>query len=184
MSRLTFVLLLVIAALFTFIEGHGLIREGFLGTRLDWIPALLLYVAFRGSCAQALVLAACAGLFRDSLSANPLGVSLIAYALATLTAYRLRELLMRDLPLVQALVAGIAVGLFQVASILVLWIFGYAPLVGWETLAHLVVLFGCNAVMAPLFFVMFDWLESELTYKEQPYSELRPEVEIRRNTGH
>ena len=72
------------------------------------------------------------GLWLDSLSANPLGLSVLPLFIAGWAVFTFRDLIMRDELVAQfylGTAAGAAVPLLQVW---LLWLVGAAPLFGWE----------------------------------------------------
>ena len=71
------------------------------GVRMEFLPALVAYVALTMHRRRALVLALVAGLAQDALSAAPFGISALAYGISTIVATSLRGALDRDLPWVQ-----------------------------------------------------------------------------------
>ena len=183
MNRIAFILLLALTALLAFVEGRGWTREGLLGTRIDAIPVLVVYASLRGDFLQAIGAAVFAGLLFDSLSVSPLGTSLLSLTLSALLAIRLRGVVLRDQALAQAVLGGIVSALHPAAHLILLWIFGPRPPMGWETLAHIGVLGLCGAGFAPLCFLLLDRLETALTYERKPFSRFRSEVEIKRGRG-
>ncbi len=183
MSRITFILLLALAALLAFVEGRGWTREGILGTRIDVLPVLVVYAALRGDFLGAVGLAAFAGLLLDSLSASPLGVSLLSLTFAALLVVRLRSVVLRDQALAQAVLGGAVSVVNPAVHLGILWVLGHRPAAGWGTVAQVGVLGLCGAVLSPCVFWLLDRLEAGLTYERKPFSRFRSEVEIKRGRG-
>jgi rod shape-determining protein MreD len=71
------------------------------GVRIEFLPALVAYVALTMPRGRAIALAVTAGLLQDALSAAPFGVSALAYGISAVLMTNLREILDRDLPWVQ-----------------------------------------------------------------------------------
>ncbi len=71
------------------------------GTRVELLPALVVYAALTMHRRCALVLALVAGLTQDALSAAPFGITALAYGIAAIVITSLREALDRDLPWMQ-----------------------------------------------------------------------------------
>ena len=69
--------------------------------RLEFLPALIVYVSLTMHRGRALALALVAGMAQDALSAAPFGISALAYGIAAVLITGLREVLDRDLPWVQ-----------------------------------------------------------------------------------
>ena len=183
MSRVTFLLVLLSALGLALVQGRGLLREAVFGTRIDLLPVFVTYVALRGNVYQALGFAALAGVFVDSLSASPLGLSLIAYSMLGAVLSEVRNLVLRNETVAQIVLgAGVAV-VSPILGLAVLWGTGFHPVVGWGTVFQIGVMGVAGGVLAPAFFQVFDWLEVELTFAEEPYSRFRSDVEIKRGKG-
>ena len=77
MSWLNTLFILVIAFLVVFWEAafHGL--SHLLRAQIDFLPALMVYASLTGGLATVCLLAVLGGLGFDSLSANPLGVTVL-----------------------------------------------------------------------------------------------------------
>ena len=180
MNRVTFVLLLAMAALLAFVEGRGIVREGIFGTRIDVLPVLVTYAALRGDIYTTVGLASFSGVLFDSLSTNPLGTSVISLCLVGVILALLRGLVLRDQALAQ-MALGASVSLLNpLLNLGVLWVLGMSPIVGWGTFFQIGVMGASGGILAPFFFLLFDWLEEALTYAEEPFSRFRSEVEIKR----
>jgi hypothetical protein len=66
------------------------------------LPSLVVYASLSGGVLTlTLVDAICGGLWLDSLSANPLGTSMLAAVLAGLLIQRSRDLILRQRPVAQ-----------------------------------------------------------------------------------
>ena len=77
------------------------------GVRIEFLPALVAYIALTMPRGRAISLALAAGLMQDALSAAPFGVSALAYGIAAILMTNLREILDRDLPWVQMAAGGL-----------------------------------------------------------------------------
>jgi rod shape-determining protein MreD len=69
--------------------------------RLEFLPAIVAYVALTVQQRSALALALVAGLMQDAFSAAPFGIAALAYGVCAILMTSLREALDRDLPWVQ-----------------------------------------------------------------------------------
>ena len=95
MNWLPTLLILAVAYLAVFLEGWcGLLRYC-LGAQIDLLPALMVYASLTNGLASIVLLAFCGGLWFDSLSLNPLGVSVLPLLVTGLLIYHSRELLLR-----------------------------------------------------------------------------------------
>ena len=183
MNRLTFVLLLGVAILMSFVEARGILREGIFGTRINVLPVLALYAAMRGDLYLVLGFALVGGLMFDTLSANPLGLSVVSLTLLGVGLVQARDLILRDQALAQ-MALGFSVGVLSpVLDLFLILFLGLSPAIGWGTLGQIAIMGLSGAVLAPFFFLLFDWLEHELTFAEEPFSRFRSEVEIKRGRG-
>jgi rod shape-determining protein MreD len=69
--------------------------------RLEFLPAVVVYVALTMRRRGALALALIAGLAQDAFSAAPFGITALAYGICAILMTSLREAVDRDLPWVQ-----------------------------------------------------------------------------------
>src|SRR5690349_3115415 len=82
-----------------------------LGAQIDLLPPLMVYAGLCTGLNTALLLAVCGGLWFDSLSANPLGISVLPLVIVGAAIYASRELILRNQTfarLVMGLAASIA----------------------------------------------------------------------------
>ena len=101
-------------------------------TRVMWSAALLVCAGLTLHAGHVSTSAMLTGLWLDSLSANPLGLSVLPLFIAGWAVFTFRDLIMRDELVAQfylGTAAGAAVPLLQVW---LLWLVGVAPLFGWE----------------------------------------------------
>ena len=67
-----------------------------LGAQIDLLPALMVYAGLFSGITTVTLLAVCGGLWFDSLSANPLGVSMLPLFVVGLVIHVKRDLILRD----------------------------------------------------------------------------------------
>jgi len=151
-----------------------------LGAQIDLLPPLMVYAAFRAGLGTVLLAAVCGGLWFDSLSANPLGVTVLPLVAAGVAIYANRELILRD-----ETFARIVMGLFASTAVpgltlLLLLTTARQPLLGWGTLWQFLVMGLGGALATPVFFELFDWLHRLLSPVRPSESSFRPDREIRR----
>ncbi|HTL17472.1 MAG TPA: hypothetical protein VL793_09555, partial [Patescibacteria group bacterium] len=126
------------------------------------------------------LLAFAGGLLFDSLSANPLGISVLPLFAVGLAIHLWRDLILRDQPFAQTtlgLAAGVSV---PVLTLLLLLTIGHAPAVGWGTLWQLAVMTLGSGIATPVFFLLFEWLQRTLVHAPKFETSFRPDREIRR----
>ena len=126
------------------------------------------------------LLALCGGLWFDSLSANPLGVTVLPLFAIGLFLHARRELILRDQTFAQVVLGLAASAAAPALTLLLLLTMAQAPLLGWGTLWQLVVLSLGGAVATPICFELFGWLQRTLVHQGDMQSSFRPDREIRR----
>jgi hypothetical protein len=175
----TFVILLV-AYLAVFLESYlGIVRE-WIGAQIDFIPALMVYCGLSTGLVTITLTAILGGLWFDTLSANPLGVSILPHFLVGLTMHQTRDLILRDQPYAR-FVLGLAGGAAApLLTVLLLWGGGYKPLIGWGSLWQWLVLSLGAGALTPVCFWFFDRLHLALAYSRPAESTFRPDREIKR----
>jgi hypothetical protein len=180
MTWLNTLLILAAAFLAVFWEAAFQGVRHLTGAQIDLLPPLLVYTSLNASLATVGLLAALGGLWFDSLSANPLGVSVVPLFVIGLAIYVNRELILRDQTFAQ-LVLGLAASAAAPAlTLLVLLTIGHVPLLGWGTLWQWLVMSAGGAATTPICFVLFGWLHRTLIHSGATQSSFRPDREIRR----
>ena len=120
------------------------------GVRLEFLPALVVYVALTMHRRRAVALAFVAGLMQDALSAAPFGVSALAYGVAAVLITSLREALDRDLPWIQ-LGAGALTSI--AASIIPLFVVG----ITFAMLIKMLLVASISGVFTVMLFFALDY---------------------------
>jgi cell shape-determining protein MreD len=151
-----------------------------LGAQIDLLPALMVYAGLCTGMTTVSLLAVCGGLWFDSLSANPLGVTVLPLFAIGLAIHLKHELILRDRTFAQLVLGLGASALTPVLTLLLLLSIGQTPLLGWGTLWQLVVLAVGGAVATPICFELFGWLRRLLVHQHAGESSFRPDREIRR----
>jgi len=173
---------LILAAAFLAVFGEAAF-DGFrllLGAQVDLLPALMVYTSLSAGLPTVALLAFCGGLWFDSLSANPLGISILPLFAVGFAIYSWRGLLLRDQvfpQLVLGLGAGAAV---PVGTLLLLLSRAQMPLLGWGTVWQVLVMSVGSAAATPLCFLLFSWLDRTLFHTPAVQTSFRPDREIRR----
>jgi cell shape-determining protein MreD len=152
----------------------------FLGAQVDLLPPLLVYAGLRADVVTISLLAFWGGLWFDSLSANPLGITILPLFGIGIGVHICRDLVLRDETFAQIVLGAGATAASTVLSLLLLLTTGYEPLVGWGTLWQLVVVAAGGAITTPLTFLLFEWLERHLAHTRVPETSFRNDREIRR----
>lgn len=180
MSLLNSILVLVAAFLAAFGEAALPGLRNLLGAQIDVLPALMIYAALRTNGVVLSLLAIFGGLWFDSLSANPLGLSILPLFIIGFPVYLQRDLILRELPFAQLVLGGIASGLAPLISVLLLLTASKVPLLGWGSLWQWLVMILGGAVATPVIFIMFDWFDHALGYQARTESSFRPDRVISR----
>ena len=151
-----------------------------LGAQIDLLPPLMVYAALCTGLTTVALLARCGGLWFDSLSANPLGVTVLPLFAIGLAIYLKRDLILRDETFARLMLGLGASAVAPVLTLLLLFTMGRTPLVGWGTLWQLAVLAAGGAIATPVCFELFGWLDRMLVHRRATESSFRPDREIRR----
>ena len=150
------------------------------GAQIDLLPPLMVYAGLCTGTTTVALLAFCGGLWLDSLSANPLGVTVLPLFAIGMALHLKRELILRDQTFAQVVLGLGASAAAPILTLLVLLTMGQAPLLGWGTLWQLVVLSVGGAVATPICFELFGWLQRTLVHHGAAAPSFRPDREIRR----
>lgn len=180
MSWLNTVFILVIAFLVVFWEAafHGL--SHLLRAQVDFLPPLMVYASLTGGLTTVCLLAVLGGLGFDSLSANPLGVTILPLFIIGLGLHLYRELILRDQFFAQLALGFTASALAPIFTLLLLLTTGHTPLLGWGTLWQLLVMSVGGAIATPLCFELFKLINRAFGPPHISETSFRPDREIRR----
>jgi len=180
MTLLPNILILLAALLAVFVQGTFSGLRSLLGAQVDLIPALLVYTALTSGPAMMMTLAVFGGLMFDTLSVNPLGVSVPPLLMIGFLLQLRRDLLLREQLYAQFVLGVIASAVAPVVTVLTMLTLGHSPLLGWGSLWQWFVMSIGGGVATPLFFVLFDRLNHALGYQPVTESSFRTDREIRR----
>ena len=154
----TLLVLVTAAFLAVFAETVCTAPREWLGAQIDLLPALMVFAALNTSIVGVSLLAVMGGLWFDSLSANPLGVTILPLIMVGFPIYLRRDLILRDATFAQFVLGCAAVSaLVPVLTILLLLNGGKQPLIGWGSLWQLIVMTAGGAVVTcrSLYFTFF-----------------------------
>jgi len=174
--------LLVLAAAFLAVFWEAAfpgVRHLF-AVQIDLLPPLMVYAALSTGLTTVCLLSLLGGLWFDSLSAHPLGISVLPLFTAGIAIFLRRELILRDEPLAQAVLGLAASAAVPILALLLLLTTGQTPLLGWGTLWQIIVLSLGGAVATPVLFLIFEWLDRTLIHNQPRESSFRADREIRR----
>ncbi|MGH7967254.1 MAG: rod shape-determining protein MreD [Limisphaerales bacterium] len=179
-SWLTTFFVLATAYLAVFWEAAFTPLRHLVGAQIDLLPPLIVYAALCTDVPTTCLLACLGGLWFDSLSENPLGVTMLPLALVGLALYSQRELILRDQTFAQFTLGLGASGAVPLLTLGLLLTTGHTPLLGWGTVWQLLVMALGGALATPVFFVGFEWLHRSLAHERVAETSFRPDREIRR----
>ena len=170
--------------LFAFLAVFGEATLGaprlWLGAQVDLLPALMVYAALKADLATLTLLALLGGVWLDTLSANPLGISILPLAAVGWPVYWRRDLILRDLPFAQLLLGGAASALVPALTLLFLLSGRNEVLIGWGTLWQWVVMSVVGAFATPFLFSLMAAAQGQLGYSAHHETSFRPDREIQR----
>jgi hypothetical protein len=180
MSWLTTILLLAMAFVAVFWEAAFSGVRHLLGAQIDLLPPLMVYAGLCTGLSSVCLLSFLGGLWFDSLSSNPLGISVLPLFVVGLAIYLSRELVLRDQLFAQFTLGLAASAATPILTLMLLLSARHAPLLGWGTLWQITVMSVGGALATPVFFVIFDWLHKSFAHRRVIETSFRPDREIRR----
>src|SRR5215203_2583423 len=131
MNALTPIIVLLAAFLAIYFQSSFDLFRDILGAQIDLLPALMVYTSLTLGITSVALLSIIGGFLFDSLSANPLGVSVIPLFIIGFAIHRFHGLLLRE-QLSAQFAFGVAASLLTpLLALLVLMSGDSNPLVGW-----------------------------------------------------
>ena len=180
MNWLNTIAILVVAYLAVFAQATmNEFRLGF-GAQIDLLPGLVVYASLSGGVLTLTLVAICGGLWIDSLSANPLGVSVLPLFLAGLFIQRSRDMILRQQPFAQFVLGAAASAAVPFLTLLLLLNTNAQPLVSWFSLWQWIVMSAVGGAVTPLWFLVFDRIGEALNYRAIGETSFRADREIKR----
>jgi cell shape-determining protein MreD len=180
MNKLNTIAVLVVAFVAVYLEVAWSLPRRALGCQVDLLPALIVYVALFNDVTVLALLAALGGLWFDSLSANPLGVTVLPLFAVGFAIFKCRDLILRELRYAQFLIGLGASALVPLLTLLLLLNAGQQPLIAWSSLWDWLVMALAGGAMTPLFVRFFAWLQTTFKYQRAVETSFRPDREIKR----
>jgi len=180
MNVLHDILILTTAFMLVFLQSSFTPIRAVLGAQVDLLPSLMVYTSLTGGVTSVTLLAVFGGLWLDSLSANPLGVSVLPLFLIGFVIQKYRGLILREQPFAQYMLGLSASALAPVATLALVVNLDVHPMVGWFSLWQWIVMALGGAVVTPIWFWVFDRLLSALSYRPLNETSFRSDREIKR----
>lgn len=166
--------------LVTFVEASPGGLRSWLGTQIDLLPAFMVYCGLTTGLPTLTLTAVCGGLWFDTLSANPLGTTVLPLFAVGLAVYRTRDLILRDQPYARFLLGTAASAAVPLLSLFLLWGGGARPVVGWGSLWQLLVLALAGGALTPVCCWFFERVNAALAYSRPAETTFRADREIKR----
>lgn len=180
MIPLPSILLLAAAVLTVFCQAAVPEMFHWFGARVSLLPALMVYASLETGIVTVALTATVGGLCFDSLSMNPLGISVLPLFIVGFGMELRRELILREQLFAQIVLGLLASTLVPALTIVLLLSGGKNPLLGWGTLGQWLVMTLAGGVATPVLFECFGWLNRSLGYRPVSESSFHPDREIRR----
>jgi cell shape-determining protein MreD len=179
MNRLpiTFVLLTIYVAVFA---QSTLAGTRFLGAQVDLLPGLIVYSALTFSPTVIVCIALFGALLFDTLSANPLGASVLPLLCIAAIVFRNQEFLLRQHAYAQFILGCAASAIAPVLTIVILLGLGQQPLLGLGSVWQIIVMAFTGGLATPVWFWVFGRLSGALHYPVVVESSFRQDREIAR----
>jgi rod shape-determining protein MreD len=173
-------LIYVVAFLAVFAQASMFGIRYWAAAQVDLLPALMVYTALNAGIVNVACLAVVGGLWFDSLSANPLGITILPLFLPGLILFLQRDLILKELTFAQLIIGGAMSALVPLLSVILLLSAGKPLLLGWGTLWQWLVMAVGGALATPVIFALFKWFNDAFGYKVSSGSSFRPDRELLR----
>lgn len=180
MNPLNTIAVLLVAFVVVYLESAVTWPRRLLGAQIDLLPALMVYCGLYADVVTLSLLAVCGGLWFDSLSANPLGISIVPLFVIGFLIFRSRDLVLRELPFSQFCMGLGASAAAPVFTLLALYSSGESPLIGWGSLWQWIVMTLGGAALAPVFVLLFERVNRAFSYQPAGETSFRNDREIKR----
>lgn len=181
MNLISSTLIFLAAFISVYLEcSFGGFRHWF-GAQIDLLPPLIVYAALRCNLGTMAALAVAGGLSFDSLSLNPLGVTILPLFFVGFAVYLRRGLILQEQFYARFVIGATASAAVPLLTLLMLLSARQSPVLGWGSLWQWVVLSVGGGLMTPVCFWIFDRLNNALSYRPVVQTSFRPDRQIRRS---
>ena len=180
MNKLNTLILLTVAFTMVFAQSAFSPLRNWVGVQPDLLPSFMVYVGLTTPLTHLAVVSVAAGLWFDSLSANPLGVTVLPLFVIGFVLRNYQGLILRNQHYAQWILGGIASGLAPLFTLVLIWMHGMQPLVTWFSVWQWLVLIIVGAVATPVWFAGLDKLLNALNYGMVEESSFRADRQIKR----
>lgn len=184
MNRLHLTAILLTAFIAVFLEAHITAPRAWLGAQIDLLPVLVVYTALSADILAVALVATVGGFWFDSLSLNPLGITVLPLFAAGLVVQLCRDLILRDQPYAQFVVGLLASAGVPAMTLLALLGARQSPIFGWGSLWQWTVMGLAGGVLTPVCFLFFDAVDRAFSHPQLVQSSFRPDRVIERGPMH
>jgi cell shape-determining protein MreD len=176
--------ILIVAYLAVFAESFFRGPRHVLGAQIDLLPALMVCSALTTGIAAVAIVAIAGGLWYDSLSANPLGISVLPLFAVGAAIHHWRDLILRERRQAQLILGFAASALVPVLVVVSLLIFGSEPALDWWSPWRWLIMTVGGGLATPVLFVLFARLHRAFNYQRQSSTAFRQDREIKQGPRH
>lgn len=180
MNSLHTIILLAVTYLVVFLETTFNGPRSLLGAQVDFLPSVIIYTSLSAGPVTLALVSFLGGLWYDSLSANPLGISILPLFAVGFSLQYYRGLILREQRYAQLVLGLGASALVPVLTMLLLLNTERQPLLGWFSIWQWLVMVILGGLSTPVWFIILDWVMRALSYKEADSAGFRPDREIKR----
>lgn len=183
MNALTPIIVLLAAFIAVYFQSSFDLFRNIFGTQIDLLPALMVYTSLTLGIISVASVSIVGGLLFDSISANPLGVSVVPLFIIGFAMHRFHGLLLREQLYAQFAFGAVASLLMPLLTLLMLLSSDANPLVGWGTIWQLLVMGLGGGLLTPVCFWILDRVNRGLNYQPMTQTSFRSDREIKRGRG-
>lgn len=180
MNSLNGFVILVIAFVLVFLESTFNTFRFLFGVQVDLLPSLVVYTSLRHGLFLLTTVAVLAGLWFDSMSSNPLGISVVPLFMVGFLVQRYRGFVLRDQPFAQIILGLAASAAVPVLTLLFLLSGEKRPLLGWVSVWQWVIMSLIGGAVTPFWFRFFDRISQAVNYRPLGETSFREDREIKR----
>lgn len=176
------------AVLTVFLQARFQAPNQWLGARIDLLPPLMVCLGLNAGLGVIASVSLAGGLLFDSLSANPLGISILPLLLIGMVVESIRDLIMKE-SWTAKFTLGMAAGTWGfIASLAILLIFADSPrqrpVLGIFTLWQGIVFAVFSGLLAPLMCRCWDGFHQAFVFQPENPASFREDRQIvRRHRG-
>jgi hypothetical protein len=180
MNGLNAIFIFAAAYISVFLQASCDFFRHWLGAQISLLPALMVYASLTHGLSMIALLAVGGGLLVDSLSANPLGASVLPLFVAGVAIFVRRDLLLRYSATAQLILGTAASAFCPAATLFLLLNSGHGPKLGWVSSWQILLGAALGGVLTPGCFILFDRFHHAFDYPSASSAPFRADREIKR----